>query len=177
MPASFIGAFHLPAAQSNGDRRLLQQFPNLTVIDMTADVPAGAGGDRSGSRRGRVPVSCSRSRPECWCCMQRSRRAATSACAKPDCCARWAHRAGSCRARKLPRCCASVVLPGLLAAVGASAVGWALATYAFEFRVSCSRRGCFLAASSAAAAAALIGGWFGLRGVLGTPPLATLREA
>ncbi|MBC8118368.1 MAG: FtsX-like permease family protein, partial [Burkholderiaceae bacterium] len=36
MPASFIGAFHLPAAQSRLTGDLLQQFPNLTVIDMTA---------------------------------------------------------------------------------------------------------------------------------------------
>ena len=36
MPASFISAFHLPASQSNVTGELLQQFPNLTVIDMTA---------------------------------------------------------------------------------------------------------------------------------------------
>ncbi len=36
MPASFITAFHLPVAQANLTGELLQQFPNLTVVDMTA---------------------------------------------------------------------------------------------------------------------------------------------
>ena len=67
-------------------------------------------------------------------------------------------------------------LAGLLAAIGASAVGWALAKYGFEFEYRFSPW-VFLVGIAGGAAAALIGGWFGLRGVLKTPPLATLREA
>jgi putative ABC transport system permease protein len=35
----------------------------------------------------------------------------------------------------------------------------------------------FIAGVAGGSIAALVGGWFGLRGVLKTPPLATLREA
>ena len=38
-------------------------------------------------------------------------------------------------------------------------------------------RATFSGGGAGGSAAALIGGWFGLRGVLKTPPLATLREA
>jgi putative ABC transport system permease protein len=67
-------------------------------------------------------------------------------------------------------------LAGLLASVGASAIGWTLAKYAFEFDYVVSPW-VFVAGIGAGALAALVGGWFGLRGVLTTPPLATLREA
>jgi len=67
-------------------------------------------------------------------------------------------------------------LAGLLAAAGASAVGWALARYAFEFDYSV-QPGVFVVGLGAGALLALTGGWLGLRGVLKTPPLATLRDA
>jgi putative ABC transport system permease protein len=67
-------------------------------------------------------------------------------------------------------------LAGLLAAIGASVVGWVLATYGFEFEYRVSPW-VFVVGVTGGSAAALIGGWFGLRGVLKTPPLATLREA
>jgi putative ABC transport system permease protein len=67
-------------------------------------------------------------------------------------------------------------LAGLLAAIGASAIGWALARYAFEFTYVVSPW-VFILGIGGGAACALIGGWMGLRGVLKTPPLATLREA
>jgi len=67
-------------------------------------------------------------------------------------------------------------LAGFLAAVGASAIGWALAKYACEFEYALSPW-VFAGGIVGGAAAAMLGGWFGLRGVLKAPPLATLREA
>jgi len=67
-------------------------------------------------------------------------------------------------------------LAGFLAAAGASGIGWALARYAFEFDYVVSPW-VFVSGVGGGALAALVGGWFGLRGVLNTPPLATLREA
>jgi len=67
-------------------------------------------------------------------------------------------------------------LAGLLAASGAAALGWALATYQFKFPWV-FEPGVWLAGIVTGALCAIIGGWFGLRGVLRHPPLQTLREA
>lgn len=67
-------------------------------------------------------------------------------------------------------------LAGALAATGAAAVGWALAKYVFNFEWTFSPV-VWAAGLVAGAACAFIGGWIGLRNVLGRPPLQTLREA
>jgi putative ABC transport system permease protein len=67
-------------------------------------------------------------------------------------------------------------LSGLLAASGAAAMGWALATYQFKFAWSFSPV-VWLVGLLAGAACAIAGGWLGLRNVLRQPPLQTLREA
>jgi putative ABC transport system permease protein len=67
-------------------------------------------------------------------------------------------------------------LSGLLAASGAAALGWALATYQFKFPWSFSPV-VWLAGIVVGAVCAIIGGWLGLRNVLKQPPLQTLREA
>jgi putative ABC transport system permease protein len=65
---------------------------------------------------------------------------------------------------------------GLLAASGAAALGWALATYQFKFPWTFSPM-VWLAGMVVGGVCALIGGWLGLRNVLRQPPLQTLREA
>jgi putative ABC transport system permease protein len=67
-------------------------------------------------------------------------------------------------------------LAGLLAALGASAVGWTLAEFLFDFEWL-FKPGVWLAGLAAGVACALIGGWAGLRGVLKHPPLQSLRQA
>jgi putative ABC transport system permease protein len=67
-------------------------------------------------------------------------------------------------------------LAGLLAASGAAALGWALATYQFKFPWT-FEPGVWLAGIAVGAVCALVGGWLGLRGVLRQPPMQTLREA
>jgi len=67
-------------------------------------------------------------------------------------------------------------LSGVLAASGAAAMGWALATYQFKFAWSFSPV-VWLVGLAAGAACAIAGGWLGLRNVLRQPPLQTLREA
>jgi putative ABC transport system permease protein len=66
-------------------------------------------------------------------------------------------------------------LSGLLAASGAAALGWALATYQFKFAWSFNP-GVWLAGLAVGVACAIGGGWLGLRNVLKQPPLQTLRE-
>ncbi len=67
-------------------------------------------------------------------------------------------------------------LAGLLAATGAAAMGWGLATYQFKFEWMFSPV-VWLAGLAAGALCAIAGGWLGLRNVLNQPPLQTLREA
>lgn len=175
MPASFISAFHLPAAKSGLTGGLLQQFPNLTVIDMTAvfrqiqavidQVIAAVEFLFVFTLAAGVLVlyaALASSRDE------RVREAGLLR-------ALGASRRQLSRAQTAEMICIGG-LAGLLAAAGATAVGWALAKFAFEFEYAVSPW-VFVAGVAGGSAAALIGGWFGLRGVLNTPPLATLREA
>lgn len=65
-------------------------------------------------------------------------------------------------------------LAGLLAASGASAVGWTLARFVFHFDWTFSPA-VWLAGLFIGSVCAFIGGWAGLRNVLQYPPLHTLR--
>ncbi|MFT5532837.1 MAG: putative ABC transport system permease protein [Burkholderiaceae bacterium] len=67
-------------------------------------------------------------------------------------------------------------LSGLLAATGAAAVGWSLATFVFDFEWQFSPV-VWVAGLVVGAACAVFGGWVGLRNVLNQPPLQTLRGA
>ncbi len=68
------------------------------------------------------------------------------------------------------------LLAGLLAAAGATATGWVLATKAFDFPYSFGATAWVLG-TVGGTALALLGGWLGLRPVMNEPPLRTLREA
>jgi putative ABC transport system permease protein len=68
------------------------------------------------------------------------------------------------------------LLAGFLASVVAVIVGWALAKYAFEFTWTASPL-VPLVGSVAGALLALAAGWWGLRSILNTPVVATLRKA
>ncbi|MBY0241939.1 MAG: FtsX-like permease family protein [Burkholderiaceae bacterium] len=67
-------------------------------------------------------------------------------------------------------------LAGLLAATGAAAMGWGLATYQFKFEWVFNP-GVWAAGLAAGALCAIAGGYLGLRSVLKHPPLQTLRNA
>lgn len=67
-------------------------------------------------------------------------------------------------------------LAGVLAASGAAALGWALATYQFKFPWTFSPM-VWVFGLVIGAICAIVGGWLGLRNVLRQPPLQTLREA
>lgn len=67
-------------------------------------------------------------------------------------------------------------LAGALAAMGALAIGWALATFAFKFAWSFSPL-VIAAGIAVGAGCAVVGGWLGLRNVLNQPPLLSLRNS
>jgi len=68
------------------------------------------------------------------------------------------------------------LLAGALASVVAVAVGWALAKYAFQFSWTASPW-VPLGGALGGAVLALLAGWWGLRSVLRTPVVETLRKA
>jgi putative ABC transport system permease protein len=68
------------------------------------------------------------------------------------------------------------LLAGLLAAAGATATGWVLATKAFDFPYSFGPMA-WIFGIAGGVVLAVAGGWFGLRTVMNEPPLRTLREA
>jgi putative ABC transport system permease protein len=68
------------------------------------------------------------------------------------------------------------LLAGFLASVVASAVGWALAKYVFEFEWNVSLWVPLVGALTGAVLA-LAAGWWGLREVLNRPVVETLRRA
>jgi putative ABC transport system permease protein len=174
-PASFITAFHLPNARANLTGELLKEFPNLTVVDTTAvfrqvqtvidQVIAAVEFLFVFTLVAGILVLYSA------LASSRDERVREAGLLR----ALGASRQQLSRAQIAEMLCIGG-LAGFLAAVGASAVGWALAKYGFEFDYVVSPW-VFVAGIGGGAAAALVGGWFGLRGVLNTPPLATLREA
>jgi putative ABC transport system permease protein len=174
-PASFITAFHLPDGRSHLTGDLLREYPNLTVVDTSAvfrqvqavldQVIAAVEFLFVFTLAAGVLVlyaALASSRDE------RVREAGLLR-------ALGASRQQLSRAQLAELGCIGA-LAGLLAAVGASAVGWALARFVFEFDYALSAW-VFILGIAGGAICALAGGYLGLRGVLRTPPLATLREA
>jgi putative ABC transport system permease protein len=67
------------------------------------------------------------------------------------------------------------LLAGFLASIAASAIGWGLARYVFDFAWTASPL-VPLAGALAGAGLALAAGWWGLRDVLRRPVVETLRK-
>ncbi len=172
---TWISAFHLSDAQAPLTARLVQRFPNITVID------TGAIFNQVQSIVDQVVraveflfvftlvagllvlyAALLSSRDE------RVREAALL-------------RALGASGRQLTRVqvvefIAIGLLAGLLAAAGATATGWVLATRAFDFPYAFGAMAWVLGIGGGIALA-LLGGWLGLRTVLKEPPLRSLREA
>lgn len=175
MPQTWITAFHLPEADAGFENRLTNDFPNLTVVDVGSVVRQIQGVIEqvvtaveflflftlaSGVLVLYAALAGSQD--------QRTREAgllrALGATRKQLSQSQWIEFAlvGG--------------LAGLLAAGGATMVGWALAYFVFDFEWIFSPV-VWLAGCAAGAACAFIGGWASLRNVLNQPPMQTLREA
>lgn len=174
-PRSFITAFHLPPQRASLTAELVRDFPNLTVIDTSAvfrqvqavidQVIAAVEFLFIFTLAAGVLVlyaAMASSRDE------RVREAALLR-------ALGASRRQLMRAQVAEMLCVGA-LAGLLAAAGAAAVGWALARFAFEFDYTVTPW-VFVFGMGGGALCALVGGWMGLRNVLTTPPLTSLRDA
>ena len=173
LPATLVTSVHVPAAGKPSLHRLADDYPNLTVIDIGAMI------DRFQVILAQVSAAVEflflftlaagllvlyatlRSSQD-----ERMRQGAILR-------ALGASRAQLSRARWIEFGMTGA-LAGLLAAAGASAAGWALARFAFKLEWHFSPL-LWAAALAAGAVCALLGGWAGLRSILNTAPLQSLR--
>jgi len=174
-PQTWITSFHLPDSKATTTAALVARFPNVTVFDMTAIVRQVQGILEHVVRAVQflfvftlaagvvvLYAALASSRDE------RIREAALMR-------ALGASRRQLQRAQML-ELGVTGALSGLLAAFGAIAVGAVLAGQVFQFDFV-PRWGAVPLAMLAGAVLAVIAGWFGLRSVVDSPPLASLREA
>lgn len=175
MPQSWITAFHLPAGQGNFVNDLTRAFPNLTVVDLGSvlrQIQAVLDQVITAVEflflftlaSGVLVLYAALVGTQDQRMQESSLLRALGATRKQLSHAQWIEflLVGG--------------LAGLLAASGAAAVGWALATFVFDFAWTFSPA-VWLAGIFVGALCAFIGGWLGLRNVLNRPPLETLREA
>jgi putative ABC transport system permease protein len=183
LPISFISAFRAPDAppplvdgrRPSFDNQLVRQFPNITNVDMSATI---AQVQRVLDQVIRAveflfgftliaglvvlfaAVTATRE--------ERTREFAIMLA--------LGGRASLLRQVQRAELAGVGLLAGLLASLVASLVGWALARYVFDFAWTASPL-VLVAGSVAGAALALAAGWWGLRSVLTTPVVETLRRA
>ncbi len=174
-PKSYITAFHLPAGRGALATELVREMPNLTVLDTSAifrqvqavldQVIAAIEFLFLFTLAAGVLVLYAALAATFD---ERVREAGLLR-------ALGASRQQLSRAQTAEMICLGA-LAGLLAASAAAAVGWTLAKFAFEFDYTVAPW-VFVLGIGGGVVCALAGGWLGLRNVLKSPPLATLREA
>ena len=174
-PTTYMTAFHLPQGGSNVGNALSRAYPNLTVIDVSGII-----------RQLQEVLDQVVTAVEFLFLFTLASGVLVLYAALMGSQAERTREAGLLRALGATRQQLAQAqriefvlvggLAGLLAASGAAALGWALATYQFKFPWV-FEPGVWLAGLVTGALCAIVGGWFGLRGVLRQPPLQTLREA
>jgi putative ABC transport system permease protein len=174
VPASYMGAFRAPATPGF-DNALVRQFPNVTAVDMSATI----------NQVQRILDQVVRAVEFLFGFTLAAGLvvlfAAVSATREERAREFAIMRAVGAQNRLLRQVqrieLAGVgLLAGFLASVVASAVGWALARYVFDFSWTVSLWVPLLG-SVAGALLALAAGWWGLRDVLRRPVVETLRRA
>lgn len=175
LPRTFITAFHLPDDRRALVNQLVRDYPNLTIVDVGSMVT-----------QAQQVIDQVIAAVEFLFLFTLVAGVMVLASALLISQQERAHEAGLLRAlgatrRQLSRaqwveCVLVGAVSGVLAAAGASAVGWVLATRVFDFDWHVSGL-LWLAGIAAGVLCALIGGWAGLRNVLSRPPMLTLREA
>ena len=174
MPITFMGAFRAPP-QHGFDNALVRAFPNVTNVDMSATIAQVQGvldkviraveflfGFTLAAGVVVLFAAVTATREE------RAREYAIMRAVGA--------RASLLRQVQRAELAGVGLLAGFLASVAASAVGWALAKWAFDFTWTASPL-VPLAGAAAGAVLALAAGWWGLREVLQRPVVETLRQA
>ncbi|KAI5914231.1 ABC transporter permease [Thauera sp. 2A1] len=172
-PASLITSFHLPPSSHDFVARLVHAYPNLSVIDITAVLAqVQSMTDRlivivqfvfgfavlAGLVVLYAALQATHDEREYELAMLRTLGA----------------RNRQVRQALLAEFLVLGGVAGLLAGIGASAIGWALAHYVFKMSYAPALLP-VLAATLLGAGGVVLGGWLGTRGLLSRPPLASLR--
>lgn len=174
-PQSWVTAFHLPDAQASLSATLLGRFPNLTVFDMSAIVRQVRGILDQVVRAVQFlfVFTLAAGVVVLYAALASSRdeRVRETGLMR----ALGASRRQLQRAQTL-ELAATGALAGLLAALGAIAIGAVLAEQVFRFPFE-PRWSAVPIAVAGGALLAVVSGWMSLRRVVDSPPLATLRAA
>ncbi len=175
VPLTFISAFRAPPAGSAFDNALVRQFPNITNVDMSQTI---AQVQRVLGQVIRAVEFLFAFTLAAGLVVLLAAITATRGEREREFAVLRAVGASSGLLRQVQRIelLGVGLLAGVLASVVAVVVGWALARYAFEFAWTASPM-VPLAGALAGAVLALAAGWWGLRGVLRTPVVETLRRA
>jgi putative ABC transport system permease protein len=175
VPSTVITAFRAPATLNGFDNALSRDFPNITNVDVSAQI------DQVQRVLGQViraveflfAFTLAAGLVVLFAAVSATREARAKEFAIMR-----AMGAGRALLTQVQRAELAGVgaLAGLLASVAAIVVGWALARFAFEFQWTASPW-VPLAGAAAGALLALAAGWWGLREVLRRPVVETLRRA
>lgn len=173
-PASYITSFHLPADQRPAAARLVEAFPNLTVVDIDAILSQvqSVVGQVVGAVQFVFLFTLAAGGIVLYAALlsavdeRRFELAVLRALGA---------RRDQLRAALLLELAAVGALAGLIAALGAAAVGQLLARQIFQIEPAFSLTTPLIAAL-ACAILTTIAGWLGLRRLLDTPPLNALRQ-
>jgi len=175
VPSTVITAFRAPQALNGFDNALSRDFPNITNVDVSAQI------DQVQRVLGQViraveflfAFTLAAGLVVLFAAVSATREARAKEFAIMR-----AMGAGRALLTQVQRAELAGVgaLAGLLASVAAIVVGWALARFAFEFQWTASPW-VPLAGAAAGALLALAAGWWGLREVLRRPVVETLRRA
>ena len=173
-PTSFVTSFHLDAAQASLTNQLSQRFPNMTVIDMSAIMRQLQGVMDQVIRAVQfvflfalgagvlVLYSALLATQD-----ERVQEAAVMR-------ALGARRAQVLAAQRA-EFAALGLISGALAAAGATAIGYAIATFVFQFPYH-ANHWIWLAGPALGLACVAVNAYAGARAALSRPPLLTLRE-
>ncbi len=175
VPVTYISAFRAPEGNPQFDNTLVREFPNITSVDTSQTIAQVQRvlGQVIGAVEFLFAFTLAAGLVVLLAAIT-----ATRGEREREFAILRAVGAGSALLRQVQRTelIGVGLLAGFLASVVAVAVGWALARYAFEFTWSPSPL-VPLAGSLAGAILALAAGWWGLRSVLRTPVVETLRRA
>ncbi len=175
VPVTYISAFRAPEPGAGFDNALVRQFPNITNVDMSQTIAQVQRvlGQVIGAVEFLFVFTLA-----AGLVVLLSAVTATRGEREREFAILRAVGAGSALLRQVQRVelLGVGLLAGFLASVVAIAVGWALARFAFEFSWTASPW-VPLAGAATGAVLALLAGWWGLRSVLRTPVVETLRKA